>query len=82
METWARFTRAHAYPGLLAGVFLAGYGTLRVIVELFREPDAHLGILFAGATMGQLLSVPLIVIGLALVVWARQGRVRGGSSAA
>ena len=78
----ARFTRAHAYPGLLAGVFLASYGTLRVIVEFFREPDAHLGILFAGATMGQLLSLPLIVIGLALVVWARQSPVRGGNPAA
>jgi len=59
-------------PGLITGVFLGGYGAARFFVEFFREPDAHLGFLFAGATMGQLLSVPLIVLGIYLVVRARQ----------
>jgi len=57
-------------PGLITGVFLGGYGVARFIVEFFREPDAHLGFLFAGATMGQLLSLPLIALGLYLVVRA------------
>ncbi len=78
----ARFTRARAHPGLLAGVFLAGYGALRLCVEFFREPDAHLGVLLGGATMGQLLSLPLIVGGLALIVWSRSSQARGGSAAA
>lgn len=56
--------------GLLTGVFLIGYAAARLIVELFRQPDAHLGFLFAGSTMGQLLSLPMLLIGLSLVVWA------------
>lgn len=56
--------------GMLSGVFLAGYATARFIGELFRQPDAHLGFLFAGATMGQLLSVPMFLGGVALIVWA------------
>ena len=62
-----RFTRLRDRPGALGGVFLMGYGAFRFFVEFFREPDAHLGFLFAGATMGQLLSLPLIVAGLWLV---------------
>ena len=57
-------------PGLLTGVFLAGYGAARFFVEFFRQPDAHLGFLFAGATMGQLLSLPLILLGLYLALRA------------
>ena len=51
--------------GRLAGIFLIGYGVARIFVELFREPDPHLGFLIGGLTMGQLLSLPLIVIGAA-----------------
>jgi phosphatidylglycerol:prolipoprotein diacylglycerol transferase len=60
-----RWTRARLHPGLLTGVFLAGYGIARFGVEFFRQPDANLGFLFAGATMGQLLSLPLVAAGLA-----------------
>ncbi|MFA7428859.1 MAG: prolipoprotein diacylglyceryl transferase [Rhodospirillaceae bacterium] len=56
--------------GILTGVFLTGYGVARFIGEFFRQPDAHLGFLFAGATMGQLLSIPMILIGLGLILWA------------
>jgi phosphatidylglycerol:prolipoprotein diacylglycerol transferase len=63
-------TRALERPGLLGGVFFAGYGVSRVIVELFREPDAHLGFLVAGATMGQLLSLPLVLAGVWLILRA------------
>ncbi len=60
-------TRALERPGLLAGTFFAGYGIARIFVELFREPDAHLGFLAAGATMGQLLSLPLVLAGAWLI---------------
>ncbi len=68
-------------PGLVAGVFFAGYGIGRYIVEFVREPDAQFQsfdnpvgyVLFSdgiGVTMGQLLSVPMIVLGIALVIKA------------
>ncbi|MBL4906655.1 MAG: prolipoprotein diacylglyceryl transferase [Sneathiella sp.] len=54
-------------PGLLTGTFLVGYAAARGFVEMFRQPDAHLGFLIGGMTMGQLLSIPMIVIGLYLI---------------
>ena len=66
----AYHTRAFRRPGLLGGLFLIGYGTARIIGETFREPDAYLGFLFAGVTMGQLLSVPLILAGIWLIARA------------
>ncbi len=56
--------------GTLTGAFLIGYALARMTGELFRQPDANLGFLFAGATMGQLLSVPLLLFGLGLVWYA------------
>ena len=58
--------------GLLTGALLAGYGLARLTGEFFREPDAHLGFLFAGATMGQMLSVPMVLAGLILILRARR----------
>jgi phosphatidylglycerol:prolipoprotein diacylglycerol transferase len=54
-------------PGMILGGFFAGYGIARFIVEFFREPDSYLGFLYAGATMGQLLSLPLMAAGAALI---------------
>lgn len=60
-------------PGLMAGVFLIGYGAFRFLVEFFRQPDPQLGFLWLGATMGQLLCIPMIALG----VWmARRALVR------
>ncbi len=56
--------------GLVTGLFCAGYGVARIVCEFFREPDKQLGYLFHGATMGMLLSLPLILAGLALIVRA------------
>jgi phosphatidylglycerol:prolipoprotein diacylglycerol transferase len=61
-------------PGLTTGIFAIGYGAARVFCELFREPDPQLGFLFGGATMGMVLSVPLIVAGLGLVAVALSKR--------
>jgi len=55
--------------GVPVAVFLAGYGLARFGVEFVREPDIHLGFLWGGATMGQLLSLPMIAIGGMLLVW-------------
>lgn len=54
-------------PGWLAGFFLLAYGAGRFLTEFFREPDAHLGAIAAGLTMGQLLCLPMMLIGIALI---------------
>jgi len=53
--------------GFLSGVFMIGYAAARGFVEFFRQPDAHIGFLFGNFTMGQLLSVPLVLLGLYLI---------------
>lgn len=55
-------------PGKTIGVFLISYGVMRSLLELTREPDAQLGFLFHYFSMGQLLSIPLILIGLILLI--------------
>ena len=57
--------------GFISGVFALGYGASRVIVEFFRKPDDHIGFLAGGATMGMMLSVPMIAVGLWLLFRAR-----------
>jgi len=58
--------------GAMLASFLIGYGILRWIVELFREPDAHLGFVAVGLTMGQLLSGAMILAGVLLLVVRRK----------
>ncbi len=60
-------------PGLIIGAFAMIYAVMRSFCELFREPDAQLGFLWHGATMGQLLSVPLFLIGVGFAVVALGG---------
>jgi len=57
-------------PGLIIGCFAVGYSLARTFCEFFREPDAQLGFLWGGATMGQLLSVPLFLAGLCFIFYA------------
>ncbi|MBB1273845.1 MULTISPECIES: prolipoprotein diacylglyceryl transferase [Psychromonas] len=64
------FIRKPKPAGSVAGLFLLGYGTFRFIIEFAREPDAHLGLLTLGLSMGQILSLPMIIIGSALMVYA------------
>ncbi|HEX5455203.1 MAG TPA: prolipoprotein diacylglyceryl transferase [Stellaceae bacterium] len=63
---------ARRNPGFVCGVFLAGYAVARMSGELFRQPDPQLGFLMFGLTMGQLLSIPLLIAGIVLIVWARR----------
>jgi phosphatidylglycerol:prolipoprotein diacylglycerol transferase len=54
-------------PGLASGAFLIGYGVFRSIVEFFREPDAHLGLYFSFISKGQILSIPMILVGMLII---------------
>jgi phosphatidylglycerol:prolipoprotein diacylglycerol transferase len=72
---WGR-RRDPAERGLPSGVFLTGYAVCRMVAELFREPDAQLGFLFGGITMGQLLSLPMLLAGIWLIVRSRDGAPR------
>jgi phosphatidylglycerol:prolipoprotein diacylglycerol transferase len=56
------------HPGRIAGLFGALYALARIFCEFFREPDPQLGFLFGGATMGMLLSLPVLLAGLLLLV--------------
>ena len=69
------YARKPRKMGQVSGAFLFGYGVFRFIAEFYREPDAHLGILQLGMSMGQWLCVPMIVGGVALWAWAsKQGK--------
>lgn len=62
--------------GLLSGLFLCGYAIARIIIEYFREPDAQLGFIFADfITMGQILSLPMLLLGLYLIHYSRTHRI-------
>ena len=58
--------------GQVSAVFLLGYGALRFATEFFREPDAHLGLLALGLTMGQWLCAAMIAAGIWLYAWSRR----------
>jgi phosphatidylglycerol:prolipoprotein diacylglycerol transferase len=55
-------------PGVSAGIFFAGYGLARALVELVREPDAHMPDFPLGLTMGMMLSLPMALIGFLLIL--------------
>lgn len=58
--------------GAVLGVFLAGYGLCRFMAELAREPDSFLGLLALGLSMGQWLSIPMILLGVAIAARSYQ----------
>ena len=75
--TWlALRPRSSGAEGRLTGAFLIGYGLARSTAEMFREPDAHLGFLLGGLTMGQLLSLPMVLVGILLVARSFAGARR------
>lgn len=71
---WRLATRSNALekPGMLAGIFISGYGLARFTVEFFREPDAQLGLIGGVISMGQILCLPMIALGVWLVIRARR----------
>jgi phosphatidylglycerol:prolipoprotein diacylglycerol transferase len=66
------FSSRPRHKGEVSALFLIGYGVLRFLAEFAREPDAFLGYLALGMTMGQWLCLPMIVAGIALWAWARR----------
>ena len=65
--------------GQVSGLFLAGYGTARFLVEFTREPDEFLGLVAVGLSMGQLLSMPMVLAG-AFILWKSAGRSSPGQT--
>lgn len=63
------YSASPKYSGRVSGVFLLGYSLMRFIVEFFREPDAHLGLIVGNAiSMGQILSIPVALFGFWLLI--------------
>jgi phosphatidylglycerol:prolipoprotein diacylglycerol transferase len=60
--------------GLLSGLFLIGYAIARSLCELFREPDSYLGFIVGGISMGQVLSFPMLLAGIAIAFFALRRR--------
>ena len=56
--------------GILSGIFLIGYSIFRIIIEFFREPDLHIGFLAGGFTMGQLLCLPMLGVGVVVIFYS------------
>lgn len=79
-------TRRLPPPGTIFGSFLVGYGLCRIVVEFFREPDAQIGFIVGTISMGQMLSIPMIVAGAVILAIASQRkrplRSDSGSTAA
>lgn len=64
-------TDARRYPGMLVGAFLMSLGAARFTVEFFRQPDEHLGLLSLGLSMGQWLTIPMLILGAWLIATAK-----------
>ena len=69
-------------PGTIFWSFITGYGICRLVVELFREPDQHMGFVLGPITMGQLLSAPMVMLGIFMLVWGCQKSVLARSRSA
>lgn len=78
------FSRRPRPAGAVSGAFLLGYGVLRIVAEFAREPDDFLGLLSLNLSMGQWLSLPLVLAGLGLLAWAyrRPGPATSGPAGA
>ncbi len=64
--------------GMVSGVFLIGYGVSRALVEFVREPDAQIGYIAGFVTMGQLLCLPMVIIGIMVVMFSKKGTLTRG----
>jgi phosphatidylglycerol:prolipoprotein diacylglycerol transferase len=73
------FSRRPRPVGAVSGLFLVGYGSFRFLAEFTREPDSYLGLLAMGLSMGQWLSLPMIVAGAIMLHWAYR-KARHGSA--
>jgi phosphatidylglycerol:prolipoprotein diacylglycerol transferase len=76
------FSRKPRPVGAVSALFLIGYGLARFTVEFAREPDDYLGLLALGFSMGQWLSLPMILAGIVMMVWAYKRHRRVQANAA
>ena len=69
-----RYKPVREHKGTVSAMFVLLYGCFRILMEQFREPDAHMGFFFFHLTMGLILSLPLIVLGVAVLwlVWRQK----------
>ena len=72
------YSRKPRPVGAVSGAFLVGYGTLRFIAEFARQPDDFLGLLGFGLSMGQWLSAPMVLAGIAMMWWATRNNETAG----
>jgi phosphatidylglycerol:prolipoprotein diacylglycerol transferase len=64
------YARKPRPTGMVSGLFLVGYGSIRFLVEFTREPDDYLGLLSLGMSMGQWLSLPMAIGGVLMMIWS------------
>jgi phosphatidylglycerol:prolipoprotein diacylglycerol transferase len=78
----AFYSRKPRPAAAVSGLFLIGYGCFRFVAEFFREPDGHIGYITGGwLTMGMVLSIPMIVAGVIIMVFAYRKAGRGAEAA-
>ena len=75
MLLFIRFTNILNKKGLITALFLSCYGSFRFIIEFFREPDANIGLLYFNFSMGQLLSLPMIIVGIYFIIFIARKKV-------
>ncbi len=56
--------------GIISGAFLMGYGLFRMFIEFYRQPDEYLGFIFGSISMGQLLSLPMVLLGAGVITYS------------
>lgn len=76
-----RLRDARIPRGAFLGVYLIGYGAVRFVIEIFREPDSQLGLYWGLFSMGQLLCLAMIAIGIAIIIY-RTSRESGAAQVA
>lgn len=71
---WTKSVWVRIRIGFTSGLFLVLYALSRGIIENFREPDAHIGFLFGSVTMGQLLTLPMLIGGVVIMIWSMRNK--------
>lgn len=71
---WLLARSPNVKTGTVSAIFLLGYGTFRMLVEFVREPDPYLGLIGGYISMGQILCIPMIIIGLIVLALSKRGK--------
>jgi len=71
---WIYTKKLHP-QGAVSGLFLLSYGIIRFFCEFYRAPDSHIGFMLNKFTMGQLLSIPMIIIGCVMMLWTHKRKI-------